>query len=95
MDFTGEFAKQGLGYLIAAVEGLVIIWLFKRLDDKYKDVAKMQEEFKVLQEKRVVESREYANGFIGLGKDITNGMEGLKEAQLSFTRFIEKIPIKS
>lgn len=90
MDLTGEFAKQGLGYLIAAIEAGVIIWLFSRLDAKDKVIQNLYETLNGLQEKRVVESKEYAEGFIGIGKDLINSMQGIKDAQQAFTRFIEK-----
>jgi hypothetical protein len=38
MDLTSEFARQGLGYLIAAIEAGVIVWLFTRIDNKDKIV---------------------------------------------------------
>lgn len=78
-----QFASQGLGYLIAALEGFIIVGLFKKLEQKDKQLDE-------LQEKRVTESKEYATGFIATGKDLVNSIAGLKEAQQAFTRFIEK-----
>lgn len=94
MDSLSEFARQGLGYLIATLEAGVIAWLFKRIDDKEKLVQAERDKNDALQEKRVVESTKYTEGFIGIGKDLINGMTGIKEAQQSFTRFIEKITLK-
>lgn len=90
MDLTAEFARQGLGYLIAAVEAGVIIWLFVRIDNKDKVVENRDSIIRDLQEKRVIEAKDYADKFITVGKDMTNGMAAIKEAQMSFNHFIEK-----
>lgn len=90
MDLTAEFARQGLGYLIAAVEAGVIIWLFVRIDNKDKVVENRDTIIRELQEKRVIEAKDYADKFITVGKDMTNGMAAIKEAQMSFNHFIEK-----
>jgi hypothetical protein len=90
MDLTTEFARQGLVYLIAVIEAGVIVWLFVRIDNKDKVVENRDAIIRDLQEKRVVEARDYADKFITVGKDMTNGMVAIKEAQSSFNHFIEK-----
>lgn len=92
--FISEFARQGLGYLIAVLEAGVILFLLKRLDGKDKVVENRDLIIQTIQEKRLAENKEYLENFLSIGRDVSTGLTGLKEATASITRFIETISWK-
>ncbi len=58
-----EFAKQGLGFLIAAIEAGVIVILFRNLNTKEKTIED-------LQEKRIADAKLYTESFVGVAKEM-------------------------
>lgn len=90
-QFLQDFAQLGVGYLIAVLEGFVIVWLFRKMDGKDKIIENRDVVIQTLQEKRVEDFRENSEKILTLGNSLLNTMQNLKEVTLSQTNAIIKI----
>lgn len=90
-QFLQDFVQLGVGYLIAVLEGFVIIWLFRRMDSKDKTIENRDTVIQTLQEKRVEDFRDNSEKIITLGNALLGTMQNLKEVTLSQTNAIIKI----
>lgn len=88
---TAEFVKQGLGYLIAFIEGGIIVWFFVRLDAKDKVIENRDQIIMGLQEKRVTDYKENGERLLTTSNNVLTGMQSLKEAAASQTNAITKM----
>lgn len=90
-QFLQDFAQLGVGYLIAVLEGFVIVWLFRRMDGKDKIIENRDTIIQTLQEKRVEDFRDNSEKIINLGNALLSTMQNLKEVTLTQTNAIIKI----
>ncbi len=86
-----EFIKQGLGFSIAFIEAGVIVWLFKRVDDKDKVIENRDQIIMGLQEKRVLDYKDNSEKIIVASTSLLSGMQSLKEAAQSQTNAVAKM----
>lgn len=58
-----EFARQGLGYLIAGILAFVIVWQQKRIDSKDKQITD-------LQDKGIIRADSYTTSYTNTIKEV-------------------------
>lgn len=91
---TLEFARQGLGYLIAVLLIGVVIWQQRRLDAKDKQITD-------LQDKRVIDTNAYTSSYsvsvremVVASKDTLNSLTLLQRSvdglAIAFQRLLDK-----
>lgn len=93
MDYAAEIAKQGLGYLLAVVMALVVVYQNRKLDNKDKEVADIHE-------KRLGDANQYTTSFtqvakdmVGSNKDQTNAMLNMQKSLDSLTQLVQNLII--
>lgn len=86
--FVNEFAKQGLGYVIAVILGFVIVALTKELNR--------------VNEKRVVEIEKYATIYTTTSKDLltaialqTQSLETQNQSQQTILQLLNEIKARA
>lgn len=89
MDPTAQFIQLGAGYVIAAVEGLAIVFLFKKLSDKDAVIANRDEVISILQEKRVSDAERRGEYVQNVANQLTGPIGKILASQETFARFIE------
>ena len=75
MDLGAEFAKQGLGWMVAVVEFGVIVYLGKLVIS--------------LQNKRVEDLQQSITSFISTSKDLLSGNQNLQKTMEKQTDLLE------
>lgn len=90
-DLIAELARQGLGFLLAVIEGIVILFLLRRMDQKEVSLKNRDDIICELQEKRIADFKENSEKIIVIGKDMVNGMSSLKETNQVQTNAITKM----
>lgn len=87
---VAELARQGLGYLLAVIEGFIILFLLRRGDQKDATITAKNEIIVQTQEKRITDFKDTSEKFITVGKDLVAGMNALKETNQVQTSAIIK-----
>lgn len=86
-----ELARQGLGFLLAVIEGGIILFLLRRADQKDEAIKQRDDIIVSLQEKRIDDLKDTSEKFIAIGKDMVNGMAALKEANQGQTNALTRL----
>lgn len=84
MDLLLSLATQGLGYTLFVLATLVVIYLYRKLDEKEKAIAE-------LQEKRLGDSNMYTASFTEVAKEMVSANKDSANATALLQRSVDSI----